>query len=86
MPSAPRGLTVVAKNTTYISLSWDPPAMINANELGPYNITYRTEQATEMVHACVNLCSQSLLMIFCNNLLMSRERTVHTILVLFSLN
>ena len=48
VPSAPRNLQIVAVNTTYISLSWESPAILYASQLGPYYVTYGIAN-TEMV-------------------------------------
>ena len=49
MPSAPEGLTVVTVNTTSVELSWEAPAMIYANELGPYYVTYGIDETDVVV-------------------------------------
>ena len=54
VPSAPLNLTAMTTNTTYIHLSWEPPATLYASQLGPYFITYRIDQTTEVV--CFNIC------------------------------
>ena len=50
VPSAPRNLSVLVTDITFLNLSWELPALLYASKLGPYYITYGVDGSTEMVH------------------------------------